>query len=222
MDDLMQPKREVPEIKEEKKDAGDDMEDEAPAVLLQVNTRTFDSILCLHHYSPSFNFTKQGNIEMRSKIDYLLNDLKMLKEKDSKVKTLVFSQFQRTMNTLQTEIARAGLGCVTIEGHMTAFQRQKALDKFSTDDNTTVFLLSTRSGAAGLTLTAANHVYIMEPCLNSALELQAINRVHRIGQVRSPRFSPRVQFFIRTFILNFICLTFFCGVAGCDTFNLNL
>jgi len=47
---------------------------------------------------------------------------------------------------------------------------------------TTVFLLSMRAGAVGINLTQANHVFLMEPCLNRALELQAIGRVHRLGQ----------------------------------------
>lgn len=62
--------------------------------------------------------------------------------------------------------------------------RKKALEQFQNDPPTTVFLLSVRAGAVGLTLTAATHVFLLEPCLNVALELQAVNRVHRIGQTK--------------------------------------
>lgn len=47
-----------------------------------------------------------------------------------------------------------------------------------------VFLLSVKTGSVGLNLTRANHVFMLEPCLNPALELQAIGRVHRIGQTK--------------------------------------
>jgi len=61
-------------------------------------------------------------------------------------------------------------------------QRAKALYDFQHDPPTTIFLLSMRAGAVGINLTQANHVFLMEPCLNRALELQAIGRVHRLGQ----------------------------------------
>jgi len=63
-------------------------------------------------------------------------------------------------------------------------KRAKAIEAFQNDPPTTVFLLSVRSGAVGITLTAASIVYMMEPCLNPALEEQAIGRVHRMGQTR--------------------------------------
>ncbi len=55
---------------------------------------------------------------------------------------------------------------------------------FQQDPPTTVFLLSMRSGAVGINLTAASHVFILEPCLNPALEEQAIGRAWRMGQQR--------------------------------------
>ena len=67
---------------------------------------------------------------------------------------------------------------------MTQPQRAKALRDFQNDPPTTVFLLSVRAGACGINLTQANHVFLMEPLLNDALELQAVGRVHRMGQTR--------------------------------------
>lgn len=58
---------------------------------------------------------------------------------------------------------------------MTMQARKKSMERFRVDPECNVFLLSVRAGAVGLTLTAANHVIIMEPSLNPALELQAIN-----------------------------------------------
>jgi SNF2 family DNA or RNA helicase len=62
--------------------------------------------------------------------------------------------------------------------------RSKALAEFQNDPPTTVFLLSMRAGAVGINLTQANHVFMMDPCLNVALEDQAVGRVHRMGQRR--------------------------------------
>jgi hypothetical protein len=63
----------------------------------------------------------------------------------------------------------------------------KALNKFRDEDNVRVFLLSHRAGAQGLTLTRANHVILLEPALEPAIEQQAISRVHRVGQNRPVR-----------------------------------
>jgi SNF2 family DNA or RNA helicase len=61
--------------------------------------------------------------------------------------------------------------------------RQEALDLFQTDPPTTVLLLTARSGAVGLTLTAASHVFLLEPNLNPAVESQAIGRAYRMGHL---------------------------------------
>merc|ERR1712013_781420 len=82
------------------------------------------------------------------------------------------------------ELERNGFEYRTLKGNMTLNKRKKALEQFSNDPNVTVFVLSVRSGAVGLTLTAANHVFMLEPPLNPALYRQAINRVHRLGQTK--------------------------------------
>ena len=60
----------------------------------------------------------------------------------------------------------------------------QAIEAFQRDPPTTVFLLSMRSGAVGINLTAANHIFLMEPAFNPALEDQAVGRAHRMGQTR--------------------------------------
>lgn len=60
----------------------------------------------------------------------------------------------------------------------------QAIEAFQKDPPTTVFLLSMRSGSVGINLTSANHVFILEPALNPALEEQAVGRAWRMGQQR--------------------------------------
>ena len=69
--------------------------------------------------------------------------------------------------------------------------RAATLHRFATDDSTRVLLLSLRAGGVGLNLVAAQTVYLLDPWWNPAVEEQAIDRVHRIGQpyaVRVKRF----------------------------------
>ena len=76
----------------------------------------------------------------------------------------------------------------------------QAIDAFQKDPPTTVFLLSMRSGAVGINLTAANHVFLMEPAFNPALEDQAVGRAHRMGQTR-PVTVKKFYIKARTYIL---------------------
>jgi SNF2 family DNA or RNA helicase len=100
-------------------------------------------------------------------------------------KSLVFSQFGSTLKWIQEELPKHGFQFRTLSGDMPMRKRAKALLDFQNDPPTTVFLLSMRAGAVGINLTQANRVFLLEPCFNPALELQAIGRVHRLGQQRS-------------------------------------
>jgi len=71
---------------------------------------------------------------------------------------------------------------VRLDGTMSQAAREQALQRFNTDPACTVFLISLRAGGVGLNLTAADHCYIMDLWWNPAVEEQAIDRVHRIGQ----------------------------------------
>ena len=119
-----------------------------------------------------------------SKIDFLVDSLGGLRDGSSTAKTLVFSQYAETLKMIGERLVESGFKFRTLRGDMSRAQRTKALDSFQNDPPTTIFLLSTRAGAVGINLTQANHVYIMEPSINSALESQAIGRVYRMGQTR--------------------------------------
>ena len=102
-------------------------------------------------------------------------------------KVLVFSQFADTLAWLRAELPKHGMASRTITGDMSQTARARALRDFRNDPPTTIFLLSLRAGAVGLNLTTASEVFVLEPCLNPALHVQAIGRVHRMGQMRPVR-----------------------------------
>ena len=63
--------------------------------------------------------------------------------------------------------------------------REKAIQNFQNNDDCRVFLISLKAGGVGLNLTAADYVYIVDPWWNPAVEQQAIDRTHRIGQTKN-------------------------------------
>ena len=118
----------------------------------------------------------------QSKFMLLLKELEKIRSNEPESKSLVFSQFTSTIQWMKKELPRHGFQFRTLSGDMPMAKRTKALREFANDPPTTIFLLSMRAGAVGINLTEANRVFIMEPAMNPALELQAIGRVHRIGQ----------------------------------------
>eukprot|EP00903_Cladosiphon_okamuranus_P014611 g13549.t1 len=106
------------------------------------------------------------------------------KKPDPSSKSLVFSQYNSSLEWLKHALPKKGFEFRTLTGGMSRKQRTASLQAFASDPPTTVFLLSVRAGAVGINLTQANHIFLLEPLLNLALEKQAIGRVHRLGQTR--------------------------------------
>ncbi|KAH7307437.1 hypothetical protein KP509_22G058600 [Ceratopteris richardii] len=125
-----------------------------------------------------------AGVHMDSKLRTLLADLAKVREENAGAKVLIFSQFTQTIAWLKNEFKNQGITYRFISGDMPMKKRAQAIEAFQKDPPTTVFLLSIRTGAVGLTLTAASHVYMLEPCLNPALEEQAVGRCWRMGQER--------------------------------------
>src|SRR5947199_9179998 len=71
------------------------------------------------------------------------------------------------------------------DGSTSAIDREKAIQNFQRNDECRVFLISLKAGGVGLNLTAADYVYIVDPWWNPAVEQQAIDRTHRIGQTKN-------------------------------------
>jgi E3 ubiquitin-protein ligase SHPRH len=110
-----------------------------------------------------------------SKIDMITRHLLWLKGNEPGFKAVVFSQWSDVLETIMDSLTRAGIGFATL-------QKPNGIEKFKHDPEISCFLLHAKSQSAGLTLVNATHVFLCEPLLNVGLELQAISRVHRIGQ----------------------------------------
>ncbi len=95
-------------------------------------------------------------------------------------KVLVFSQFVRLLKLFKTDLEKRGIQHCYLDG--STKDRQKEVEKFQNNEDIKVFLISLKAGGVGLNLTAADYVFILDPWWNPAVEKQAIDRSHRIGQ----------------------------------------
>lgn len=96
-------------------------------------------------------------------------------------KALVFSQFTSYLGLIREALEAAGIKTCYLDG--STRRRDQVVKEFS-EGEAQVFLISLRAGGTGLTLTAADYVFVMDPWWNPAVEEQAIDRAHRIGQER--------------------------------------
>ncbi|MGC1375665.1 MAG: SNF2-related protein [Anaerolineales bacterium] len=95
-------------------------------------------------------------------------------------KALIFSQFVQTLHLLEVEMKKLGLTYTYLDGKTK--DRQGQVDLFQNDPSIPFFLISLKAGGVGLNLTAADYVLHLDPWWNPAVEMQAADRAHRIGQ----------------------------------------
>lgn len=100
-------------------------------------------------------------------------------------KALVFSQFLGMLALIKAKLRELEVPFEYFDGSTTATDREKAIQNFQNNDDCRVFLISLKAGGVGLNLTAADYVYIVDPWWNPAVEQQAIDRTHRIGQTKN-------------------------------------
>ena len=100
-------------------------------------------------------------------------------------KALIFSQFLGMLALIRAKLEELGVKYEYFDGSTSAPDRQKAIESFQNDEEKRVFLISLKAGGVGLNLTAADYVYIVDPWWNPAVEQQAIDRTHRIGQTKN-------------------------------------
>lgn len=97
-------------------------------------------------------------------------------------KVIVFSQFVKFLHLLREDLDRDQLSYCYLDGQSN--DRGEQVQSFQTDPQKKIFLISLKAGGYGLNLTAADHVMLMDPWWNPAVESQAIDRAHRLGQER--------------------------------------
>jgi hypothetical protein len=100
-------------------------------------------------------------------------------------KALIFSQFLGMLALIREKLTELGIPYEYFDGSTSAPDREKAINRFQGEDSVRVFLISLKAGGVGLNLTAADYVYIVDPWWNPAVEQQAIDRTHRIGQTKN-------------------------------------
>ncbi|MEQ2247035.1 hypothetical protein ILYODFUR_005157 [Ilyodon furcidens] len=119
-----------------------------------------------------------------SKVQALMGNLLRLRSEDINIKCLVVSQFTRFLTILQTPLREHGFSFVRLDGTMSLKKRTLIIQEFQSSgaDSPKIMLLSLKAGGVGLNLTAASHVFLMDPAWNPATEEQCIDRCHRLGQ----------------------------------------
>ena len=125
--------------------------------------------------------------ESSAKLDVLLPQLREVFDEGHK--TLVFSQFTSMLAIVKQRLDEEGIPYDYLDGRTR--DRQARVERFQDDPDCKVFLISLKAGGLGLNLTAADYVFLLDPWWNPAVESQAIDRAHRIGQTR-PVFAYRL------------------------------
>jgi len=138
-------------------------------------TRTNDN------FAPRISLVRIGNASS-AKIAALTTHLKALRRDSPTIKSVVFSQFTSFLDLIAPALARASIPTLRFDGAMTQKARAATIVEFTNHNQGIVLLLSLRAGGVGLNLTAASNVFMMDPWWSFAVEAQAIDRVHRMGQ----------------------------------------
>jgi SNF2 family DNA or RNA helicase len=104
-------------------------------------------------------------------------------------KVLVFSQFTKLLGFVKSHLEEQEVSYAYLDGKTQ--NRSEVVERFQTDPSCNLFLISLKAGGVGLNLTAAGYVFLLDPWWNPAVEAQAIDRTHRIGQTQ-PVFAYRL------------------------------
>jgi superfamily II DNA or RNA helicase len=123
---------------------------------------------------------KATELENSAKLDVLVPHLQEIVEEGHKA--LVFSQFTSMLAIVRKHLEREGIVYEYLDGQTR--DRAERVERFQNDPHCPVFLISLKAGGLGLNLTAADYVFLLDPWWNPAVEAQAIDRAHRVGQTR--------------------------------------
>ena len=118
--------------------------------------------------------------ELSPKVECLMGRLETLKLEGHSA--IVFSQFTETLDICESECKKRQIDVLRMDGKTPTTKRQKIVNDFQSSSTPKVLIMSLKVGGVGLNLTQASYVFHMDPWWNPAVENQATDRVHRIGQ----------------------------------------
>ncbi|KAM7197208.1 DNA repair protein rad5 [Naviculisporaceae sp. PSN 640] len=131
---------------------------------------------------PRISLQRFGVGHSSAKVVALIKHLRDLRRENPTIKSVVFSQFTSFLSLLEPALARANMRFLRLDGSMAQKARAVVLEEFKESNKFTVLLISLKAGGVGLNLTSAKRVFMMDPWWSFAIEAQAIDRIHRMGQ----------------------------------------
>ena len=121
--------------------------------------------------------------DLSGKYTEIIRSIENLMAEDHKV--LIFSQFVKHLNLFRDYFQESGYKFSMLTGKVSENDRKQVIDNFQQEKDNRLFLISLKAGGVGLNLTSAGYVFMLDPWWNPAVEKQAINRAHRIGQEKN-------------------------------------
>ncbi|KAF8841910.1 hypothetical protein BDN67DRAFT_900346 [Paxillus ammoniavirescens] len=129
---------------------------------------------------------RRNDFRSSTKLDALIQNLRRLQDQEPYFRAVVFSQFTSFLSLISAALDREQLTWYRFDGSMDVKKRSAAISEFRQNERKPkVLVVSLKAGGVGLNLTCANHVFMMDCWWNAAIESQAIDRVHRIGQEKT-------------------------------------
>ena len=140
----------------------------------------FEALLRLRQASCHSGLVPGQHADTSAKVELLLEVL--AEAVADRHKALVFSQWTALLDRVEPHLRAAGVDFTRLDGQTR--RRDEVVRRFQDDDGPPIMLISLRAGGTGLNLTAADHIFLLDPWWNPAVEDQAADRAHRIGQTR--------------------------------------
>jgi len=133
------------------------------------------------------NRVKVEEFASSTKVEALVTHIKDIRKDCNTNKAIVFSQYTGMLDIVEWRLNKLGLKTVKLAGSLSVKQRMSVLGAFKEDPSVAAILMSLKAGGEGLNLQEASHVFLLDPWWNPAVEMQAIQRAHRIGQTKEVR-----------------------------------
>jgi len=135
--------------------------------------------------------TDLDHFEDFNKLEFLRNKIRVIFSNEEEHKILIFSQFVSFLTLIKRMLNEEKVSYEYLDGQ--SENRQDIVENFQTNKKIKIFLISLRAGGLGLNLTSADYAFIMDPWWNPAIENQAIDRLHRIGQTKKVFISKMIS-----------------------------